>query len=127
MGKKPQRRTSTLGAVSAVKPMSGHIGNSPEAPQRQTESHTVPVQRDRTPSSTPTKKRVGYYATVSQEERIREAFVAARAAGYQWRSLSDFQLSAVLDLVEKVETALNDGQPFAGLPARSLSPGKPIS
>ena len=69
---------------------------------------------------------MGYYAAPEDSERIRAAFIAARNAGRPVRSLSDFQLEAILDQVVQLEAELNGGRPFEGAPARTLSPGRPM-
>lgn len=125
MSKKPERRRSQLGGLSPVAPMSGRVETAQPAPER-----TAPAAPKRTvaaASSKPgTRTKMGYYAAPEDSERIRAAFIAARNAGRPYRSLSDFQLEAILDKVVQLEAELNGGRPFEGAPAHSLSPGRPM-
>lgn len=125
MSKKPERRRSQLGSMSPVAPTSGRVETAQPAPER-----TAPAAPKRTvaaASSKPgTRTKMGYYAAPEDSERIRAAFIAARNAGRPYRSLSDFQLEAILDKVVQLEAELNGGRPFEGAPAHSLSPGRPM-
>lgn len=72
------------------------------------------------------RTKMGYYASAEEAEQIRAAFLAARAAGKPWRSLSDFQLCAIRERVTQLEIELNSGRPFKGAPAGTLPPGRPL-
>lgn len=94
---------------------------------RQPQQTTTPILSSAVGVADPKqRKRVGYYATVEEEERIRAGFIAARNNGGSYRSFSEFQLKAILELVGQIEHDLNGGRQFAGAPARSLSPGRPL-
>lgn len=119
MSKKPERRRSQLGDLSPVAPMSGRdIAAEQPAPA------AAPATTAKSKPGTRTK--MGYYAAPEDSERIRAAFIAARNAGRPYRSLSDFQLEAILETVVQLEAELNSGRPFEGAPAHSLSPGRPM-
>ncbi|WP_197055671.1 ParB family protein [Microbacterium sp. ZOR0019] len=130
MSKKPERRRSQLGGLSPVAPMSGRVETTQPAPERTAPAAAAPAAPKRTAaaaSSKPgTRTKMGYYAAPEDSERIRAAFIAARNAGRPYRSLSDFQLEAILDKVMQLEAELNGGRPFEGAPAHSLSPGRPM-
>lgn len=130
MSKKPERRRSQLGGLSPVAPMSGRVETTQPAPERTAPAAAAPAAPKRTvaaASSKPgTRTKMGYYAAPEDSERIRAAFIAARNAGRPYRSLSDFQLEAILDKVVQLEAELNGGRPFEGAPAHSLSPGRPM-
>ena len=116
--------------MSPVAPMSGRVETAQPAPERTAPAAAAPAAPKRTvaaASSKPgTRTKMGYYAAPEDSERIRAAFIAARNAGRPYRSLSDFQLEAILDKVVQLEAELNGGRPFEGAPAHSLSPGRPM-
>lgn len=120
MSKKPERRRSQLGSLSPVAPMSGRVEAEKPA--------TIPATPPKVVAAAKagTRKKIGYYGTQEDDARIRAAFIAARNAGQHWRTLSDFQLEAVLAQVAQVEAELNGGRPFEGAPAHTLSPGRPL-
>ena len=121
MSKKPERRRSQLSGLSPVTPTSGHIEAEQPAPA------AAPKRTVTAASSKPgTRTKMGYYAAPEDSERIRAAFIAARNAGRPYRSLSDFQLEAIIEKVVQLEAELNGGRPFEGAPAHSLSPGRPM-
>lgn len=130
MSEKPQRRRSQLAGLSPAMPQSGR----PEAEQPATAPPaTAPPAPATAVRAAPTRSakagtraKMGYYAVPEESERIRAAFIAARNAGRPWRTLSDFQLEAILEKVAQLETELNGGRPFEGAPAHSLSPGRPL-
>lgn len=127
MSKKPERRRSQLGGLSPVAPMSGRVETAQPAPERTAAAPAAPKRTVAAASSKPgTRTKMGYYAAPEDSERIRAAFIAARNAGRPYRSLSDFQLEAILDQVVQLEAELNGGRPFEGAPAHSLSPGRPM-
>lgn len=127
MSKKPERRRSQLGGLSPVAPMSGRVETAQPAPERTAAAPAAPKRTVAAASSKPgTRTKMGYYAAPEDSERIRAAFIAARNAGRPYRSLSDFQLEAILDKVVQLEAELNGGRPFEGAPAHSLSPGRPM-
>ena len=127
MSKKPERRRSQLGGLSPVAPMSGRVETAQPAPERTAAAPAAPKRTVAAASSKPgTRTKMGYYAAPEDSERIRAAFIAARNAGRPYRSLSDFQLEAILDQVVRLEAELNGGRPFEGAPAHSLSPGRPM-
>ena len=130
MSKKPERRRSQLGGLSPVAPTSGRVEPEKPAPESAAPAAAAPAAPERTvtaASSKPgTRTKMGYYAAPEDSERIRAAFIAARNAGRPYRSLSDFQLEAILDKVVQLEAELNGGRPFEGAPAHSLSPGRPM-
>lgn len=129
MSKKPERRRSQLGSLSPVAPTSGHV--EAEQPAPESVAPEAPAAPPRAPAAAAPKKASGrvkmaYYAVPEDGERIRAAFIAARNAGKPWRTLSDFQLEAVMAQVVQVEAELNAGQPFDGAPPYTLSPGRPM-
>lgn len=130
MSKKPERRRSQLGGLSPVAPTSGRTETAQPAPEGTASAAAAPAAPKRTvtaASSKPgTRTKMGYYAAPEDSERIRAAFIAARNAGRPYRSLSDFQLEAILDKVVQLEAELNGGKPFEGAPAHTLSPGRPM-
>lgn len=130
MSKKPERRRSQLGSLSPVAPMSGRVEVEQPAPESAAPATVAPAAPQRSSaaaSSKPgTRRKMGYYAAPEDSDRIRAAFIAARNAGRPWRSLSDFQLEAILEQVVRLEAELNGGKPFEGAPAYSLSPGRPM-
>lgn len=128
MSKKPERRRSQLGGLSPVAPMSGRVETAQPAPERTAPAAPAAPKRTVTAASSKpgTRTKMGYYAAPEDSERIRAAFIAARNAGRPYRSLSDFQLEAILEKVVQLETELNGGRPFEGAPAHSLSPGRPM-
>ncbi|MEF3323280.1 ParB family protein [Dietzia sp. NPDC055340] len=130
MSKKPERRRSQLSGLSPVAPTSGRVEPEKPAPESAAPAAAAPAAPKRTvaaASSKPgTRTKMGYYAAPEDSERIRAAFIAARNAGRPYRSLSDFQLEAILDQVVRLEAELNGGRPFEGAPAHSLSPGRPM-
>lgn len=130
MSKKPERRRSQLSGLSPVAPTSGRVEPEKPAPESAAPAAAAPAAPQRSSaaaSSKPgTRTKMGYYAAPEDSERIRAAFIAARNAGRPWRSLSDFQLEAILDQVVRLEAELNGGKPFEGAPAHSLSPGRPM-
>lgn len=128
MSKKPERRRSQLGGLSPVAPMSGRVETAQPAPERTAPAAPAAPKRTVTAASSKpgTRTKMGYYAAPEDSERIRAAFIAARNAGRPYRSLSDFQLEAILDKVVQLEAELNGGRPFEGAPAHSLSPGRPM-
>lgn len=72
------------------------------------------------------RTKLSYYPTLKESERIRAAFIAGRNAGKPWRSFSDFQRETMLAKVAQLETELNGGLPFEGVPVNILSPGRPL-
>ncbi|MFZ4843977.1 hypothetical protein [Mycetocola saprophilus] len=72
------------------------------------------------------RTKLNYYATLEDSERIRAAFMAGRNAGKPWRSFSDFQRDTMIEKVLELEAELNDGLPFDGVSAHTLSPGRPM-
>ncbi|CAB0764196.1 hypothetical protein I4J10_06300 [Corynebacterium diphtheriae bv. mitis] len=128
MSKKPERRRSQLGSMSPVAPTSGRVETAQPAPERTAPAAPAAPKRTVTAASSKpgTRTKMGYYAAPEDSERIRAAFIAARNAGRPYRSLSDFQLEAILEKVVQLETELNGGRPFEGAPAHSLSPGRPM-
>lgn len=72
------------------------------------------------------RTKLSYYPTLEESERTRAAFVAGRNSGKPWRSFSDFQRVTMLERVVQLEAELNGGRPFAGMSARTLSPGRPL-
>lgn len=130
MSKKPERRRSQLSGLSPVAPTSGRVEPEKPAPESAAPAaaaSAAPQRSSAAASSKPgTRTKMGYYAAPEDSERIRAAFIAARNAGRPWRSLSDFQLEAILDRVVQLEAELNGGKPFEGAPAHSLSPGRPM-
>lgn len=71
------------------------------------------------------KIKMNYYAPVEDAGRIRAAFFAGRdEAG--WRSLTDFQVDAMMQLVERLEARHNRGLPFEGLGPGSIPAGRPL-
>lgn len=128
MSKKPERRRSQLGSMSPVAPTSGRVETAQPAPERTAPAAPAAPKRTVTAASSKpgTRTKMGYYAAPEDSERIRAAFIAARNAGRPYRSLSDFQLEAILDKVVQLEAELNGGRPFEGAPAHSLSPGRPM-
>lgn len=125
MSKKPERRRSQLGSLSPVAPMSGRVEVEQSAAEKPA---TIPATPPKVVAAAKagTRKKIGYYGTQEDDTRIRAAFIAARNAGKHWRTLSDFQLEAVLVQVAQVEAELNGGRPFEGAPAHTLSPGRPL-
>ena len=128
MSKKPERRRSQLSGLSPVAPTSGRVEPEKPAPERTAPAAPAAPKRTVTAASSKpgTRTKMGYYAAPEDSERIRAAFIAARNAGRPYRSLSDFQLEAILDQVVRLEAELNGGRPFEGAPAHSLSPGRPM-
>lgn len=64
------------------------------------------------------RTKLSYYPTLKESERIR--------AAQPWRSFSDFQRETMLAKVAQLETELNGGLPFEGVPVNILSPGRPL-
>ena len=130
MSRKPERRRSQLGSLSPVAPTSGRAEVEQPAPEQPAAEKpaTTPAAPPKVAAAakTGTRKKIGYYGTQDDDARIRAAFIAARNAGKRWRTLSDFQLDAVLAQVAEVEAELNGGRPFEGAPAHTLSPGRPM-
>lgn len=130
MSKKPERRRSQLGGLSPVAPTSGRPEAEQPAHENPAPAAAAPAAPTRTAtaaSSKPgTRAKMGYYAVPEDSERIRAAFIAARNAGRPVRSLSDFQLDAILEKVAQLEAEMNGGRPFEGAPARTLPPGRPL-
>lgn len=126
---KPERRRSQLGGLSPVAPTSGRAETEQPAPQPAPPQTAAQPARTAAPAATPkagSRGKMGYYAAPEDSERIRAAFIAARNAGKPTRSLSDFQLEAILEKVTRLEAELNGGRPFEGAPAHTLSPGRPM-
>lgn len=125
-----ERRASSLAGLSPVTAAPTPI----PAPSAPAELPRAAAEADNLPMPQKAKKaertKVGYYATPYENARIRAAFMAGQARyghvdGY--RSLTDFQLTTIMDKVAELEAELNGGDPFPGVPPRGGPLGRPLA
>lgn len=116
--KKPARRKSQLSGMSPVAPAAAPPQTAPEPPR------SVPVPTEAGEGAS-TKKKLSYYSTTEDGDRIRAAFLAGRDR-YGWRSFTDFQLSTILERVVQLEAELNGGTPFTPVPPKAGPLGRPL-
>lgn len=97
-----------------------------EKAERITELVQASAERIEREAKSSARAKLSYYPTLEENERIRAAFIAGRNAGKPWRSFSEFQRETILERVVQLEAELNDGRPFEGVPAHTLSIGRPL-
>jgi len=135
MAKKPEPRRS---ALSAEHPY------APQEPTRRAEMPPDPTVSPSaanaltTPAKTPQttkrpeadkgadKKPMSVRATLSDQARIRAAFMATYSAE-RHGSLSDFITHAALEKVAQLEQQYNNGQPWPPVNAGDVPTGRPLS
>ena len=134
MAKKPTPRVSSLSTVHPYAPQEPaqrvDVASAPETPAPDTTApmtpaNAVPVARP-VADKAADKKPMSVRAALSDQARIRAAFMATNSAE-RHGSLSDFITHAALDKVAQLERQYNDGQPWAPVDAGDVPTGRPLS
>jgi hypothetical protein len=135
MAKKPEPRRSSLSAEHPYAPhepaQSVAAAPAPQAPAPLAEATTAPAKVALTAKrpvadKSADKKPMSVRAALSDQARIRAAFMATNSAE-RHGSLSDFITHAALEKVAQLEKQYNNGQPWAPVDAGDVPTGRPLS
>lgn len=131
--KKPEPRRSSLSAEHPYAPpqeVGLGVEVAPSTPAlaatpRSTPDAASPAVKRQAEPKGGDKKPMSVRATLSDQARIRAAFMATNSAE-RHGSLSDFITRAALEKVAQLERQYNDGEPWPAVDAGDVPTGRPL-
>ena len=132
VAKKPEPRRSALSAEHPYTPPEESILGAEPAPASNTPAAVPSASVTAAPAAKRSvdfkgaeKKPMSVRATLSDQARIRAAFMATNSAE-RHGSLSDFVTRAALEKVAQLERQYNEGEPWQAVDAGDVPTGRPL-